>query len=211
MIIDYDDPNKIIGDKYEAFIGCKLESDGWNVCYIGHKLGVRDHDIDLIATQGKKIIFIQCKYHNQPLGEDIIHSFRSGYDTCIDAIQRYLKRFGTKLSDIYKTPKRYLFCKNEQYSSSFLKCAKEARIEIVSTGSIPSNFDFDQEDDRFKPDYEGSESDAAALHFISKAVWKMTPVENKFDILFDSMSSILYSLDSIKLKLRKITESEKDN
>ena len=58
-----DDPLKAIGDKYERYIGEKLEEEGEVVIYNGFTMGLLDMGVDLISISSvcKSINLIQCK------------------------------------------------------------------------------------------------------------------------------------------------------
>lgn len=53
---------KSVGDKYEEFVGEMYKNLGYEVEFRGLKLGKLDGGIDLIATNGREVILIQCKY-----------------------------------------------------------------------------------------------------------------------------------------------------
>lgn len=50
------------GSVYEKFVGQQLEDEGFDVIYNGLEKGMLDRGIDLIASKGNEINFIQCKY-----------------------------------------------------------------------------------------------------------------------------------------------------
>lgn len=61
------------GHKYEYFISWKLRKEGWEVIP-RTKYGKYDRGIDLIATKGEKLRYIQCKgwSHKRTLYENTI-------------------------------------------------------------------------------------------------------------------------------------------
>lgn len=69
-----DDPFKAMGDKYESYIGEKLEEQGEVVIYNGFIMGHNDQGVDLISISPthKTINFIQCKnWKNMKMGIDV--------------------------------------------------------------------------------------------------------------------------------------------
>lgn len=59
-----------IGRDYERYIGYLYETKGYDVYYQGIVEGLADLGRDVIASQGKDVIVIQCKYWSQ---EKVIH------------------------------------------------------------------------------------------------------------------------------------------
>ncbi len=60
------------GIVYERWVGLELEKEGWEVDYRGISLGFFDQGIDLIAYQGPRTRYLQCKFHAQPIGKQQI-------------------------------------------------------------------------------------------------------------------------------------------
>lgn len=60
------------GIVYERWVGLALERDGWEVDYRGLSLGLCDQGIDLVACQGAKTRFIQCKFLTRAFGKQQI-------------------------------------------------------------------------------------------------------------------------------------------
>jgi len=63
IVAPKDDPHKAMGDKYERYIGGKLEAKGNVVIYTGFIMGYLDQGVDLISISPthKTINLIQCK------------------------------------------------------------------------------------------------------------------------------------------------------
>jgi hypothetical protein len=59
-----------IGRDYELFIGQQYTQNGWDVEFFGIDKGLEDMGRDLVATKGKLIHVIQCKYWGQ---QKLIH------------------------------------------------------------------------------------------------------------------------------------------
>ena len=62
--------SKGIGNLYERYVGYLYEMDGYEVEYKGILSGFEDLGRDLIATKGKEIVVVQCKYWSE---QKLIH------------------------------------------------------------------------------------------------------------------------------------------
>lgn len=193
---------KMIGNIFEIYVGSLYEKKGWSVIYVGQKLGVHDGGIDLIAIRDRDISFIQCKYHSTPLEVSIITDFRLAYDKYIDIIQEYLNTCGTYLSEIYNTPSRKLYCKNEQ-NNSVIYAALRNRIDIVVTGSIPYDFSYPEDDYRFSPIFT-CKSDNDAQKYICYEIWNHVAIEVRIKILIKSSLSLFRKDTHLLLQSQKV-------
>lgn len=50
------------GPVYEVFTGESFEREGYSVVYRGATLGYVDGGIDLVASKGSELLFLQCKH-----------------------------------------------------------------------------------------------------------------------------------------------------
>ncbi|MDF3934335.1 hypothetical protein [Pseudomonas citronellolis] len=57
------------GIVYERWVGLELEKEGWEVDYRGLSLGLLDEGIDLVALQGPRTRYLQCKFLSQAIGK----------------------------------------------------------------------------------------------------------------------------------------------
>lgn len=76
LVIDQITPDLMMfsdwGMVYERWVGLELEKEGWQVEYRGLSLGFVDQGVDLIACQGSRTRYIQCKFYAQPIGKQQI-------------------------------------------------------------------------------------------------------------------------------------------
>lgn len=72
---------KKYGDDFERRVGRAYEEKGYEVKYRGLDLGHKDQGIDLVATKGKEIVLLQCKYWKQK--DSITHTnVKEFYGSC---------------------------------------------------------------------------------------------------------------------------------
>lgn len=108
-----------IGRDYERYIGYLFEKEGFDVYYQGIVEGLADLGRDLIATKGKEIYVIQCKYWSK---EKTIH-------------EKHICQFkGTILKYEIENPKMKVYGKfytSTQLSETARKFAEALNIEPV--------------------------------------------------------------------------------
>jgi len=61
------------GKAYEELVANYYKALGYTVWEHGKELGVKDHGIDIIVKQGRKVLFLQCKHWNKSNKYKITH------------------------------------------------------------------------------------------------------------------------------------------
>ena len=96
---------KKAGDNYEKRVGKDYEKNGYKVDYRGLRMGLKDGGIDLIATKGEEIIFIQCKFWTR--WDSITHAMvKEFYGNCHFYLGHHPPSQEKKILCVYAIPNK---------------------------------------------------------------------------------------------------------
>lgn len=117
-----------IGKIYERYVGYLYEQKGYDVDYVGIFKGFEDLGRDIIASKGKDLVVIQCKYWSK---------FKTIYEKHI------FQFFGTVFQYKDENKKKNveaIFYTTTKLSDLARRFAKELNIKLVENDKVPTDY-----------------------------------------------------------------------